>query len=45
VIYYDGGAHHLDFRDPNEADPTGVKEARDIEIATIKEWISNFSII
>lgn len=34
------GAHHLDLRAANKADPESVKVARQIELDTIKEWIN-----
>ena len=41
-LYIQGGAHHLDLRPPNAADPATVTEARDIEMANIKKWIAEY---
>ena len=41
VIAYviEGGAHHLDLRTPNAADPDGVVVARNMERAAIRRWL------
>ena len=33
------GAHHLDLRAANPADPHSVKVAREFEVANIQKWI------
>jgi len=35
----EGGAHHLDLRTPNPADPPGVVLARELETQYIEAWI------
>jgi len=42
ALYIESGAHHLDLRPPNVDDPATVTEARDIEMANIKKWISEY---
>ena len=42
ALYIEGGAHHLDLRPPNDLDPPTVTEARNIEMANIKKWISEY---
>ena len=42
ALYIEGGAHHLDLRPPNAADPATVTEARNIEMANIKKWIAEY---
>jgi lysosomal Pro-X carboxypeptidase len=42
ALYIEGGAHHLDLRPPNDLDPPTVTEARAIEMANIKKWISEY---
>lgn len=37
-----GGAHHLDMRGSNKADPPSVKAARSFEIENIVMWLKNF---
>ena len=37
------GAHHLDLRGPDPADPIDVTEARAIEEATIRAWIEQYA--
>uniref|UniRef100_A0A5K3EXI6 Ribosomal RNA-processing protein 40 n=1 Tax=Mesocestoides corti TaxID=53468 RepID=A0A5K3EXI6_MESCO len=37
-----GGAHHLDLRSANEADPPSVKIARQTEIEAISEWLKEY---
>jgi lysosomal Pro-X carboxypeptidase len=39
-ILIDGGAHHLDLREPDPADPQSVIDARDFEIETLKGWLA-----
>ena len=38
-VYSPQGAHHLDLRNTNKADPVYVVHARDIERAAIKAFI------
>lgn len=33
------GAHHLDLRPPNVADPADVVACRNVVISTLKKWI------
>ena len=40
TITIDGGAHHLDLRAPDAADPQSVIDARATELATIRQYIS-----
>jgi len=35
----EGGAHHLDLREPNEKDPESVKSVRRLEVKYISKWI------
>ena len=42
ALYIEGGAHHLDLRPPNDQDPPLVTQAREIEMANIKKWISEY---
>ena len=42
VIYIKNSAHHLDLREPNEADPASVTEARNKERQLIKKWIEDY---
>jgi len=36
----EGGAHHLDLRSANPADPPAVKECREMEVTAIRKWLS-----
>ena len=45
ALYIEQGAHHLDLRPPNDEDPATVTEARAIEMANIKKWISEYQNI
>lgn len=45
ALYIESGAHHLDLRPPNDADPATVTEARAIEMANIKKWIADYQSI
>lgn len=42
ALYIEGGAHHLDLRTPEDADPPLITQARDIEMTHIKKWISEY---
>lgn len=37
--YIDYGAHHLDLRPPNAADPRSTNECRALVLSTLKKWI------
>ncbi|XP_041369046.1 dipeptidyl peptidase 2-like [Gigantopelta aegis] len=39
AVLIKGGAHHLDLRHHNPADPPGVIQAREIEKTNIQKWI------
>ena len=41
VIHVALGAHHLDLRPPNPADPADVIECRAFVLSTLKEWIAD----
>jgi len=41
VILIEGGAHHLDLRGQNKADPTSVLAAREVEKQAIRKWINS----
>lgn len=45
ALYIESGAHHLDLRPPNDQDPATVTEARNVEMANIKKWISDYQSI
>lgn len=45
ALYIESGAHHLDLRPPNDQDPATVTEARNVEMANIKKWISEYQSI
>ncbi|CAF2478007.1 unnamed protein product [Rotaria sp. Silwood2] len=40
AIYIKGGAHHLDLRAANKADPPSVLQARQLIVGLIEQWIS-----
>lgn len=42
VLQIHGGAHHLDLRGSNPADPPSVTEARQTEFAEIRKWLTAF---
>jgi len=42
ALYIESGAHHLDLRPPNAADPATVTEARNIEMMNILKWIDEY---
>ncbi|XP_013418576.1 dipeptidyl peptidase 2-like isoform X1 [Lingula anatina] len=39
AVKIEGGAHHLDLRSKNAADPQSVIKARKVEVANIQKWI------
>jgi lysosomal Pro-X carboxypeptidase len=43
AIFIHDGAHHLDLRAPNKADPSSVIKARLFEELQIVEWIQSFN--
>ena len=43
AVVIKGGAHHLDLRHANKADPAAVKNARKIEKMHIAKWIKEAS--
>ena len=45
ALYIESGAHHLDLRPPNTADPATVTAARDLEMTNIKKWIADYQNI
>jgi len=45
ALYIESGAHHLDLRPPNDEDPATVTNARNVEMANIKAWISEYQSI
>lgn len=42
VAVIEGGAHHLDLRSPNPADPQPVVDVRNMERAAIRQWIAQW---
>uniref|UniRef100_A0A7S3CRA2 Lysosomal Pro-X carboxypeptidase n=1 Tax=Strombidium rassoulzadegani TaxID=1082188 RepID=A0A7S3CRA2_9SPIT len=42
ALYIKDSAHHLDLREPNAADPVSVTEARAVEMAYVKKWVSHY---
>ena len=42
AIVINSGAHHLDLRAPNPADPEEVTQARQIEMRNIHRWIASY---
>lgn len=38
----DGGAHHLDLRSSNQADPPSVTQARIQYLGLLKMWIQDY---
>jgi len=42
AIIIPNGAHHLDLRGHNAADPVDVIAARDMEIGIITQWIADY---
>jgi hypothetical protein len=40
-----GAAHHLDLREPNDADPADLKAARTDITTLIQKWINDFKQI
>ena len=43
AIVIDEGAHHLDLRSANPADPPSVIKAREIETSTIRNWLKEYA--
>lgn len=43
AVVIDQGAHHLDLRAPNSADPESVKHARRLEASYIAKWIEQWN--
>lgn len=41
-VIVEGGAHHLDLRGSNPADPPSVVQARNFEVKNIEKWIKEF---
>lgn len=44
MSYSANGAHHLDLRSPNEADPSDVTACRDYVLTTLKKWIKEVKL-
>jgi lysosomal Pro-X carboxypeptidase len=42
VLLINGGAHHLDLRGSNPADPPSVIEARLVEAAAMRRWANEY---
>lgn len=42
ALYIEKSAHHLDLREPNDADPWTLTEARAVEMAWIKKWVQDY---
>jgi len=40
VVIIEGGAHHLDLREPNQQDPASVTRARQLELKYVLKWIA-----
>lgn len=43
VVILPEGAHHLDLREDNIADPASIKATRRFYIKTFKEWIDTYN--
>ena len=43
AVVIEGGAHHLDLRFSNDADPQSVIDARNIQRMHIRKWIKNWN--
>jgi dipeptidyl-peptidase-2 len=44
AIMIDGGAHHLDLRAANVADPPAVTAARRQEVAILQQWLKDYRL-
>ncbi len=42
VLIMEKGAHHLDLRAPNDADPPGVTKVRETERTMMENWIIEY---